>query len=85
MPGHGRDNLLHELELGAADVCVPTAAGVAASVAALRDAGIGPAASAVPRWDPAYLAALRRIGLDLEPREDPTSHAAHAIPQPTIL
>jgi processive 1,2-diacylglycerol beta-glucosyltransferase len=85
MPGHGRDNLLHELELGAADVCVPTAAGVTASVAALRGAGIGPAASSVPRWDPAYLAALRRIGLDLEPREDPTPHAAHAIPQPTIL
>jgi hypothetical protein len=85
MPGHGRDNLLHELELGAADVCVPTAAGVTASVAALRGAGIGPAASSVPRWDPAYLAALRRIGLDLEPREDPTPHAAHAIPQPTIF
>jgi processive 1,2-diacylglycerol beta-glucosyltransferase len=85
MPGHGRDNLLHELELGAADVCVPTAAGVAASVRALREAGIGPTASTVPRWEPAYLAALRRIGLDLEPREDATPHAAHAIAQPTIL
>jgi processive 1,2-diacylglycerol beta-glucosyltransferase len=85
MPGHGRDNLLHELELGAADVCVPTAAGVTASVRALREAGIGPADRPAPRWEPAYVAALRRIGLDLEPREDATPDAAHAIPQPTIL
>ena len=41
MPGHGRDNLLHELELGDADVCVPTPGGVTASVLALRD-GIPP-------------------------------------------
>ena len=27
MPGHGRDNLLHELELGGAHVCLPTPRG----------------------------------------------------------
>ena len=37
MPGHGRDNLLHELEQGGAHVCVPTPAGVTASVLALRE------------------------------------------------
>jgi UDP-N-acetylglucosamine:LPS N-acetylglucosamine transferase len=37
MPGHGRDNLLHELELGLAHTCVPTPGGVTASVLALRD------------------------------------------------
>jgi processive 1,2-diacylglycerol beta-glucosyltransferase len=67
MPGHGRDNLLHELELGAAHVCVPTARGVTASVLALRDQAIGPLprTGAAARWEPAFLAALQQIGLDL--------------------
>ena len=39
MPGHGRDNLLHELELGGAHACVPTPHGVTASVLALRGEG----------------------------------------------
>jgi processive 1,2-diacylglycerol beta-glucosyltransferase len=85
MPGHGRDNLLHELELGRAHVCVPTAAGVTASVLALREQGIGPAAGQVPRWEPAYVAALQRIGLDLQPREEPDAHAAHATAQPAVF
>jgi processive 1,2-diacylglycerol beta-glucosyltransferase len=69
MPGHGRDNLLHELELGAAHVCVPTARGVTASVLALRDQAIGPLLRTGPaaRWEPACLAALQQIGLDLAP------------------
>jgi processive 1,2-diacylglycerol beta-glucosyltransferase len=85
MPGHGRDNLLHELELGRAHVCVPTAAGVTASVLALREQGIGPAARPVPRWEPAYAAALHRIGLDLQPREEPDAHAADAVAQPAVF
>lgn len=67
MPGHGRDNLMHELELGRAHACVPTSRGVTASVLALRDHADGrpfPARTA-PRWEPAYAAALRQIGLDL--------------------
>jgi hypothetical protein len=73
MPGHGRDNLLHELELGAAHVCRPTPGGVAASASALRDEAPRPAARAstagrpVPRWEPPFVAALQRIGLDLRP------------------
>ena len=69
MPGHGRDNLLHELELGRAHVCVPTARGVTASVLALRDEAVRRTlpASPVPRWEPAVVAALQRIGLDLRP------------------
>ncbi len=66
MPGHGRDNLLHELELGRAHACVATPGGVTASVLALRDQ----AAPALPpsppsRWDLAFAAALGQIGLDL--------------------
>jgi hypothetical protein len=34
---------------------------VTASVLALRDAGIRPAASPAPRWEPAYLAALQEF------------------------
>jgi processive 1,2-diacylglycerol beta-glucosyltransferase len=70
MPGHGRDNLLHELELGRAHACVATPAGVTARVLALReealrDEATRPAASQAPRWEPAYVSALQRIGLDL--------------------
>ena len=68
MPGHGRDNLLHELELGRADACVLTPRGVTASVLALRDQGVTGAVPASPaaRWEPAFVAALQRVGLDLE-------------------
>jgi processive 1,2-diacylglycerol beta-glucosyltransferase len=85
MPGHGRDNLLHELELGRAHACVPTPAGVTASVLALRDEGIRPAAGRVPRWEPAYGAALRRIGLDLQPWKEPSPHATNPVSQPAVL
>jgi processive 1,2-diacylglycerol beta-glucosyltransferase len=67
MPGHGRDNLLHELELGAAHACLPTPDGVTASALALRDEAPCPDAHATqaPRWEPAFVAALARVGLDL--------------------
>ena len=66
MPGHGRDNLQHELEQGGAHVSTPTAAGVAARALALRDqTSNAPAPAPVPRWEPAYAAALRRIGIDV--------------------
>jgi processive 1,2-diacylglycerol beta-glucosyltransferase len=85
MPGHGRDNLQHELELGDADACVPTPRGVTASVLALRDEAVGPFPSRVPRWEPAYIAALRRIGLDLKSWKEPSAHVAHAIPESAVL
>jgi processive 1,2-diacylglycerol beta-glucosyltransferase len=69
MPGHGRDNLLHELELGDAHVCIPTPEGVTASALALRDMTVRPApepdGARSPRWEPAFTEALRQIGLDL--------------------
>ena len=69
MPGHGRDNLQHELELGAAGVCGPSSAGLTASAMALLDSSPHPQprASPPPQWEPAYAAALRRVGLDLRP------------------
>jgi processive 1,2-diacylglycerol beta-glucosyltransferase len=68
MPGHGRDNLLHELELGNAGVSGPTAADVTASaLAMLEDAR--PEMPRVPRWEPAFAAALERIGLAVKAEE----------------
>jgi processive 1,2-diacylglycerol beta-glucosyltransferase len=67
MPGHGRDNLQHELEQGGAHVCRPTVSGITARVLALRDGAAGPVARSgpPPPWEPAYAAALRQIGVDL--------------------
>jgi len=68
MPGHGRDNLQHELEQGAAQVCRPTPAGVTTSaLAMLQDVSCPAPARRSERWEPAYVAALQRIGLDLRP------------------
>jgi processive 1,2-diacylglycerol beta-glucosyltransferase len=85
MPGHGRDNLLHELELGRAHACVATARGVTASVLALREQAIGPAAAPPPRWEPAYVAALQRAGVDLQPWKEPSSHVSHAVSPSAVL
>jgi len=76
MPGHGRDNLLHELEQGSADVCGPTAADIARSALAAFDrtgphAGppvgttAGTETQLVPRWEPAFAKALGELGLDV--------------------
>jgi UDP-N-acetylglucosamine:LPS N-acetylglucosamine transferase len=63
MPGHGRDNLLHELELGAAEVCGPSPAGVTASALALLEKVPRPAplAGQAPDWEPAFTAAVQRV------------------------
>jgi processive 1,2-diacylglycerol beta-glucosyltransferase len=69
MPGHGRDNLLHELEQGGAEVSGPSAADIAASVTAMLDSqaldGQRAQAPRPPRWEPAFAKALGEIGLDL--------------------
>jgi processive 1,2-diacylglycerol beta-glucosyltransferase len=75
VPGHGRDNLQHELELGHARV---TSAGseavVANALAALAASGAGaasgarsasrPAAAGPRQWEEAFSAALAAAGLD---------------------
>jgi UDP-N-acetylglucosamine:LPS N-acetylglucosamine transferase len=74
MPGHGRDNLLHELERGGAGVCGPAAADVAASALAMLDDDNddGGEVPRTPRWEPAFAAALKRVGLEAEPRWEET-------------
>jgi processive 1,2-diacylglycerol beta-glucosyltransferase len=85
MPGHGRDNLMHELELGRADTCVATPAGITASVLALRDRGPDPAPGPPPRWEPAYVSALASVGLNFEGWKEPDRDDAHAVSQPALL
>jgi processive 1,2-diacylglycerol beta-glucosyltransferase len=89
MPGHGRDNLQHELELGAAHACLPTPGGVTASALALRDEAPRPAVRAAGTspepWEPAFAAALRRVGLDVRPREESSADDAHAVFAPAVL
>lgn len=64
MPGHGRDNLLHELEQGNAEVCGPAAADVTASALAMLDSA-RQEVPRPPRWEPAFAAALEQIGLEV--------------------
>lgn len=80
MPGHGRDNLLHELERGGAEACGPTAADIAASVTALLDRAVADRAElpSVPRWEPAFTAALGEIGLHVSHPEQDGAHVKTA-------
>jgi processive 1,2-diacylglycerol beta-glucosyltransferase len=68
MPGHGRDNLLHELECGGAGACGPSAADIAAAALAMLDDPEAAAAPRTPRWEPAFVSALKQAGLEFEPR-----------------
>ena len=91
MPGHGRDNLLHELEQGNAEACGPTAADMAASAIAMLDGpgldgpgldspgpgGAGLDGARPPRWEPAFAKALGTIGLDV-PLDDTYATGATA-------
>jgi UDP-N-acetylglucosamine:LPS N-acetylglucosamine transferase len=75
MPGHGRDNLLHELEQGRAGVCGPAAADIAAGALAMlgdSDPGVpgDPGVPRAPRWEPAFAAALGRIGVEIKPQRE---------------
>lgn len=74
MPGHGRDNLFHELEQGDADVCCSTPAGIAKSARAVLDSLSRPKSvnSSPPRWQPTVIEALQRIGIDLRAPEPTT-------------
>jgi processive 1,2-diacylglycerol beta-glucosyltransferase len=87
MPGHGRDNLLHELEQGNAEACGPAAADIAASATAMLDntgldnTGLGHGledSPRVPRWEPAFAGALGTIGLDVQLNDTDATGAEHA-------
>jgi UDP-N-acetylglucosamine:LPS N-acetylglucosamine transferase len=76
MPGHGRENLQHELELGGAAACNPRPPEIAASVLAALDRP-GPATPARPpgEWDQAFANAMVSIGIG--PEHQPGTAAGH--------
>jgi UDP-N-acetylglucosamine:LPS N-acetylglucosamine transferase len=79
MPGHGRENLQHELELGGAGVCGPRPSELTAGVlAALDRTGRPPRSAGWPagQWDGAFAAALASIGVDLPPGDLQTLRAS---------
>jgi processive 1,2-diacylglycerol beta-glucosyltransferase len=84
MPGHGRDNLLHELEMGAAQVCGGTASGVTASALALLGEAPRPVrrAGSAPRWEPAFEAALQQLGLEVTAGRVPAAAGSGDRPRP---
>jgi len=69
MPGHGRENLQHELELGGADACNPRPSDLTASVLAALDRTADPLPGrSAGEWDRAFAAALASIGVEQAPR-----------------
>ena len=64
VPGHGRENLMHELELGEAWACLPTPSSVVGNVRLALDA---PPASGTPvtadEWSKGFVSALRDAGI----------------------
>jgi UDP-N-acetylglucosamine:LPS N-acetylglucosamine transferase len=68
VPGHGRENLMHELELGHAAVCTPTPAGVVAAVDAFLDDDELRTVPPEPAdaWDGELVAALTSAGIKLD-------------------
>jgi UDP-N-acetylglucosamine:LPS N-acetylglucosamine transferase len=66
VPGHGRENLQHELERGNADVAPADPAGLLRAVLAALDREPGEAervAASPAAWEQAFGAALERVGL----------------------
>ena len=66
VPGHGRENLQHELERGNADVAPATPDGLQRSVLACLEQVTPPSARVVrteQAWEDAFAAALARVGL----------------------
>jgi len=72
VPGHGRENLMHELELGDAAVCSPSATSVVDTVEVFLaehggriGAEDGPRASAAA-WNQEFIDSLVRAGVPLQ-------------------
>jgi processive 1,2-diacylglycerol beta-glucosyltransferase len=80
MPGHGRENLQHELELGGADVCNPRPQDLAATVLAalsLARRRLPSGGRMAGEWDQAFASALAGIGVQLgEPGNRQTAQAS---------
>ncbi len=79
MPGHGRENVQHELELGGAEVASPRPLEIAASVlAALERPRPARPGRRAADWDQAFAAAMAGIGVGGEPRPEAPAAAGPA-------
>jgi processive 1,2-diacylglycerol beta-glucosyltransferase len=68
VPGHGRENLMHELELGGATACLPTAGSIARAVRSfVNDPERSKVAPAIETGVPEaqFVNALRELGFEL--------------------
>ncbi len=78
MPGHGRENLLHELGLRNARVAGPAPEDLVEAALAFLASPTADAVSRRPaRWEPAFAEALGRVGVDL--RADKETDAAAGV------
>ena len=65
VPGHGRENLMHELELGDAAVCLPTPASVVGNVRRLLSNRDWAPARAATGWGEGFVDELMGAGVEL--------------------
>jgi processive 1,2-diacylglycerol beta-glucosyltransferase len=65
VPGHGRENLIHELELGDSAVCLPTPASVLGNVRRLMDNRANPPTRAGRGWGEDFIKELVATGVAL--------------------
>lgn len=68
VPGHGRENLMHELELGGATACLPTSESIARAVRSfMNDPERSKVAPAIETGVPEaqFVSALRELGFEL--------------------
>ncbi|HET9691867.1 MAG TPA: hypothetical protein VFP61_12005 [Acidimicrobiales bacterium] len=68
VPGHGRENLMHELELGGATACMPTAGSIARAVRSFlgdSERSKVPAVVEPGVAEAQFVAAVRSLGLEL--------------------
>jgi processive 1,2-diacylglycerol beta-glucosyltransferase len=63
VPGHGRENLIHELELGGSAVCLPTPASVLGNVSRILDQPTSAPKRAGPGWGDEFIDALAAAGI----------------------
>ena len=67
VPGHGRENLMHELELGDAAVCLPTPASVVGNVRRLLDDSGWAPTRTTTTWGTDFIDELETAGIALRP------------------
>jgi processive 1,2-diacylglycerol beta-glucosyltransferase len=63
VPGHGRENLMHELELGGAAVCLPTPASVVGNVRRFLDDGHWEPERTSTGWGHDFIDELETVGI----------------------